>query len=190
METSLPNHFALIGMLVYASIGLAVAMLAWLVSRALAEVPPDDRTYKAPPPLGFRLAWWPISWVSHFLQPLLPAARQGATSGKLRNAGLEYCVSPAQFEASRVVAAAVCVAIAAWLMSSFAAAKGWSGSSYFNVLLCAALMGWIYPVIWLNDRLNVRKKELLRSLPFYLDIITLCVEAGLYMQGAINQAVR
>jgi len=44
-------------------------------------------------------------------------------------------------------------------------------------------------MIWLNDRLNARQKELLRSLPFYLDIITLCVEAGLNIQGAINQAV-
>ena len=30
----------------------------------------------------------------------------------------------------------------------------------------------------------------MRSLPFFLDIITLCVEAGLNMQGAMNQAVQ
>ena len=51
------------------------------------------------------------------------------------------------------------------------------------------LLGWAYPGIWLGDRLKARKKELLKSLPFYLDIITLCVEAGLNMQGAMTQAV-
>lgn len=189
MTNSLQNNFTLISMLVALAVGLAVALLAWLVSRALAEVPADDRTYKDPPPLGFRLAWWPISWVSHFLQPLLPVARQSAVSTKLRKAGLEYCVSAAQFEASRLVGAAACALLCLWLMGSFEAGKAWSGSAYANTLLIALLCGWIYPAIWLNDRLNARKKELLRSLPFFLDIITLCVEAGLNMQGAINQAV-
>lgn len=189
MPPSLQNNFTLISMLVALSVGLAVALLAWLVSRALAEVPPDDRTYKDPPPLGFRLAWWPISWVSHYLQRMLPASRQAGLGAKLRKAGLEYCVSAAQFEASRVVAASASVVLACWLMGSFAAGKGWTGSAYANALLVAALCGYFYPVIWLNDRLNGRKKELLRSLPFYLDIITLCVEAGLNMQGAINQSV-
>jgi tight adherence protein C len=123
------------------------------------------------------------------MQPLLPLARQGAISAKLRKAGLEYCVNAAQFEASRMVGAAACAALVYWLMGSFGAESGWTSSAYVNGLLIALLCGWIYPAIWLNDRLNARKKELLRSLPFFLDIITLCVEAGLNMQGAINQAV-
>lgn len=190
MTSSLQNNFTLISLVVALSVGLAAAALAWLVSRALAAVPADDRTYKDPPPLGFRLAWWPISWISHFLQPLLPAGRLGALVSKLRKGGLEYCVSAVQFEASRLVAASACALLGFWLLGSFEAGKGTSGSSYAPALLIAALCGWMYPVIWLNDRLNARKKELLRSLPFYLDIITLCVEAGLNMQGAINQAVQ
>lgn len=189
MTASLQHNFTLVSILVALAVGLAVALLAWLVSRALAAVPPDDRTYKDPPPLGFRLAWWPITWLSHFLQPLLPAARQAALAGKLRKAGLEYCVSAAQFEASRLVAAGACTVLLYWLLGSFGTGKGWSASAYGYALLLALLGGSYYPVIWLNDRLNARKKELLRSLPFYLDIITLCVEAGLNMQGAINQAV-
>jgi tight adherence protein C len=189
MTTTLHNNFTLISVLVALAVGLAAALLAWLVSRALSEVPPDDRTYKDPPPLGFRVLWWPISWVSHFMRPLLPTAREAAIAAKLRKAGLEYCVSAAQFEASRMVGAAACAVLAYWLMGSFDVGNSWSSSAYVKTVLIALLCGWIYPAIWLNDRLNARKKELLRSLPFYLDIITLCVEAGLNMQGAINQAV-
>lgn len=189
MTNALHNNFALISLLVALGVGLAVACVAWLVSRALAEVPPDDRTYKDPPPLGFRMAWWPITWVSHFLYSVLSASRQATLGAKLRKAGLEYCVSATQFESSRVVAAAACALLGLWLMGSFDAGKAWTSSAYVNALLVAALCGYFYPALWLKDRLNARKKELLRSLPFYLDIITLCVEAGLNMQGAINQAV-
>jgi tight adherence protein C len=189
MTTALQNNFTLISILVALAVGLAVALLTWLVSRALAAVPADDRTYKDPPPFGFRLMWWPISWISHFMRPLLPTARQTGISAKLRKAGLEYCVSAAQFEASRMVGAAACAAFAFWLIGSFGGENGLSSSAHVNGLLIALLCGWVYPAIWLNDRLNARKKDLLRSLPFFLDIITLCVEAGLNMQGAINQAV-
>jgi tight adherence protein C len=189
MSISLQNNFTLVSILVALAVGLAVALLTWLISRALAAVPADDRTYKDPPPLGFRLMWWPISWISHFMQPLLPTARQGAITAKLRKAGLEYSISAAQFEASRIVAGVACTVLAFWLMGSFGGSNDWTRSTYVNVLLVALLCGWGYPALWLNDRLNARKKELLRSLPFFLDIITLCVEAGLNMQGAINQAV-
>ena len=187
MNNSVPNHFKLISLLVALGVGLAVALLAWLLSRALAEVPADDRSYKDPPPLGFRLAWWPICWVSHFLQ--LSAGRQARLGAKLRGAGLEYCLSAAQFEASRLVVGASCLALAVWLIGSFNPGKAWTGSAYAYVMLLGALCGYFYPMIWLGDRLQARKKDLLRSLPFYLDIITLCVEAGLNIQGAINQAV-
>jgi tight adherence protein C len=189
MNTALQNNFTVISILVALTVGLSVALVTWLVSRALAEVPADDRTYKDPPPLGFRVAWWPISWLGHFLQPLLRTSRLEARTAKLRKAGLEYRVSAVQFEASRVVAALLCMALCVWLIGSFDKGNSGSGSAYGYALLVAALCGWFYPVIWLNDQLGARKKELLRSLPFFLDIITLCVEAGLNMQGAINQAV-
>ena len=34
----------------------------------------------------------------------------------------------------------------------------------------------------------MRRKDLLKTLPFYLDMITLCVEAGLNLSGALRQA--
>lgn len=60
---------------------------------------------------------------------------------------------------------------------------------FLQVSAVAALFGYAYPYIWLRDVLLRRKSELLKSIPFYLDIITLCVEAGLNMQGAMGQAV-
>jgi tight adherence protein C len=64
-----------------------------------------------------------------------------------------------------------------------------SGNTYLQTAIYGALFGWLYPALWLKDRLALRRRETLKSFPFFLDIITLCVEAGLNFQGAMNQAV-
>jgi tight adherence protein C len=175
------------------AVGLATGLVAWVVSKSMAETPREDRQYKDPPPLGFKLMWWPILWVSSLIAPFVRERTHAALMTKLRKAGLDYCLSPAQFIASRLVCA-VCVATLACLVAnSFDTAKaataGWSVGVYLQVLAASALFGYAYPAIWLKDRIGARKRELLKTFPFFLDIITLCIEAGLNLQGAMNQAV-
>ncbi|MGZ5172022.1 MAG: type II secretion system F family protein, partial [Burkholderiales bacterium] len=45
--------------------GLAAGLITMHASRAVTEIPPEDRRFKDPPPLGFRMLWWPIQWLSH-----------------------------------------------------------------------------------------------------------------------------
>lgn len=175
------------------TIGLSVALIVWLVSRAVADVPPEDRQYKDPPPPGFRLAWWPIHWLSHFIGPLQRGKAHQALVQKLRKAGLDYSLSPSQFTASRLVCGAVLALLFSWVLDSFAAGRAggepFAISAYGQVAALGFLLGFAYPAIWLRDRLAARRAELMKTLPFFLDIITLCVEAGLNLQGAIHQAV-
>lgn len=175
------------------ALGLAAGLAGWAVSKSMADVPREDRQYKDPPPLGFKLMWLPIQWCAHLIAPIISAKRHEAGMTKLRKAGLDYCLSPAQFSASRIICATVVGTIFWWGIAAFdkppAGEDGFGIGAYLQVLGVGALFGYGYPAIWLNDRLAARKKELLKSFPFYLDIITLCVEAGLNMQGAMNQAV-
>jgi tight adherence protein C len=53
----------------------------------------------------------------------------------------------------------------------------------------AAAAGFMAPTVWLRDRIQARRRETLKTLPFFLDVITLCVEAGLNLTGALAQAV-
>lgn len=175
------------------AVGMSVALIAWLVSKAVADVPEEDREYKDPPPLGFRVIWWPIQWISFYLAALLSDKSYTTLLTKLRQAGLDYCISPAQFISARIISAALIASLFWWILGSFdhraLAGSGFSYSLYWQIATFGALFGWIYPAIWLRDRVKSRKRELLKTLPFYLDIITLCVEAGLNITGAINQAV-
>jgi tight adherence protein C len=193
MQSYLAQHGNAVIVLFALAIGLSSALVAWLITRTVAEVPQEDREYKDPPPLGFRVAWWPIHWVSHFIAPLMSGKRQSALQTRLRKAGLDYTVTPAQFTAARIVCAVLVALLFRWGIGSFDVAKdgeaGIRASLYWQLCGFGALFGYAYPTIWLRDLLAARKSELLKTLPFYLDIITLCVEAGLNMQGAMNQAV-
>jgi tight adherence protein C len=194
MENLLLQHRTAVIVLVAFAVGLSVALVAWLVSAAVAEVPEEDRAYKDPPPLGFRLMWWPIHWISYFIEPLISAKQMAAIQARLRQAGLDYTVTPPQMMASRVLGALLAAAVCWWGVGSFDHARageagGFGLSLYLEVCLGGALLGFAYPSFWLRDLLQERRMELLKTLPFYLDIITLCVEAGLNLQGALNQAV-
>jgi tight adherence protein C len=57
------------------------------------------------------------------------------------------------------------------------------------VPLAGAVVGLLLPAARLRDRAASRQRALLRQLPFYLDLVTLSVEAGLNLGAALGQAV-
>ncbi|MFC5475461.1 type II secretion system F family protein [Paraherbaspirillum soli] len=193
MTETISKNFALVSLLFALAIGLSVALVAWLISRAVVAVPEEDRAYKDPPPLGFRLIWWPIQAIAYYIEPLVSAKTHAALLTRLRKAGLDFTINPTQFVASRLFGALLVAPVFWWGLASFdhpaPGADGFRTSLYLQLAAFGALCGWAYPAIWLSDLLDTRRRELLKTLPFYLDIITLCVEAGLNMQGAMNQAV-
>lgn len=92
--------------------GAATGLFIMQVSSVVAEIPVEDRRYKDPPPLGFRLFWWPIQWCSY---PLSRFVSQEATSRlptRLRKAGLEFSLSAPQFVAGRLLWGLVAAALA------------------------------------------------------------------------------
>jgi tight adherence protein C len=187
------DHASLFITAIAVLIGLAAALVGWLLSRSAAEVPPEDRQYKDPPPLNLRLVWWPVQWISYYIGPLLRQRTIIKLQVKLRKAGLDYCINPSQFVAYRLVCAGLCAALFWWITSGLDPAQRGGDplalSLYWQIAGVGLLLGSGYPVLWLRDRLAMRRSELLKTLPFFLDIITLCVEAGLNMQGAMTQAV-
>lgn len=164
------------------ALGLSVAGLAYWLASVIDAVPPEDRSYRDRPPSAFRLVWWPIQWIAHYLGRILPLAYRQRLIVKLRLGGLDYAMSPEQFTAGRLIAAAVSALLIAWVLASFGWAANWWP-------LVAAAAGFAFPAIWLRDRIQARRRDTLKTLPFFLDIITLCVEAGLNLTGALTQAV-
>lgn len=161
--------------------GACGALLAYWVSQRIVEVPPEDRTYRDRPPPLMRVLWWPIQWVAHYVAPSLSVGFRERLLGKLRLAGMDYALLPAQFVAYRIVLAAI-AGLLAWFVVAAVQAPWW-------VIVLAALLGYVMPAIWLRDQVLLRRHKTLKTLPFMLDIMTLCVEAGLNLTGALQQAV-
>ena len=61
-----------------------------------------------------------------------------------------------------------------------------------NVFLAAAafLIGGFLPMIWLRDNALRREKKILRELPNALEILSLCSEAGLSLEQALDQYLK
>jgi tight adherence protein C len=166
--------------------GLALALLVWLLAGMVAAIPPEDRQYKDAPPLAFRFLWWPIHWCSHAITRFVAQEPTAALPAKLRKAGLDYSLGAAQFVAARLICALLTGLLFCWIAAALTQA---GVTACLQAALAGALSGWFYPALWLRDRIAQRKSLLQKSMPFYLDIITLCVEAGLNLQGALLAGV-
>jgi tight adherence protein C len=53
-----------------------------------------------------------------------------------------------------------------------------------------AILGFIYPDIWVKSRAEQRKKEVIDNLPFLVDMLALSVEAGLDFVAAMNRVLQ
>jgi tight adherence protein C len=49
------------------------------------------------------------------------------------------------------------------------------------------LLGFMLPALWLGQKIRSRKNSVIRSLPDALDLLTICVEAGLVFDQAMQK---
>jgi len=112
----------------------------------------------------------------------IPAKFLESSAEKLRLSGLLYLMSPTQFLALCMISLSFFVLFASFVLSSADMMNGW-------LIVMIAALGYVYPRIWLKDSLKKRQKLIVKALPTYLDFLTMSVEAGLNMAGAISQAV-
>jgi tight adherence protein C len=160
----------------------SVFLIFWLSSRLVSVVPEQDRTWNDTPPLGFKVVWWPIQWLTFYVTPFLSKKSREKRMQQLRQAGLDYTFNPSQFLSARIVWGVIFAGFIYWLATVIDFYSIWIAVGGF-------ILGFYYPAIWLNDLVNLRRNQMQKTLPFYLDIITLCVESGLNVNGAMQQAV-
>ena len=68
----------------------------------------------------------------------------------------------------------------------FALPHGKAGSSNSILFTVAfAISGYLIPTYWMSRRASRRKEEIFHSLPDVLDLLTVCVEAGLSLDAAL-----
>jgi tight adherence protein C len=189
-------------LLVLAAAGIAVLLGAAALHRVVASVPVSDRRWHDRPPRFWRLCWPVTRVVAAVTAPLLPVRWRAAQTRLLRQAGLDLALDAAEYFAGRVVAAGL-LAFAVWLAlqalpqpdvpwadgrPAFEAPV--AGGAWRTLAIGLALItGWLLPASWIRERRTARLRAIGRALPFYLDVITLSVESGANLTGALQHAV-
>jgi tight adherence protein C len=168
------------------AVGIGFALFAAAVwhtsSRLKAEVPDEDREFLDPLPRLLRPLWPLVRFVDYHISQRIPPHWLRGPTEALRLSGLLYLMGPGQFIALCLVSMLGFVGLTALVLSL----ADLYDATY---LLGIAALGYVYPRLWLKESLKKRQKLIVRALPVYLDFLTMGVEAGLNMAGAISQAV-
>jgi tight adherence protein C len=124
-----------------------------------------------------------LNSLAQFVARFTPQRSLEASRHSLELAGNPYNLTASQFWAARAVAAVVLGFLIGLVMVVTKAE--WSRLVLFPLL--AASLGFFLPVLWLSSQISRRKNSIIKSLPDALDLLTVCVEAGLGFDGAMQK---
>ena len=162
--------------------GLFTGLSILLFKKLHSMVDVTDRTYMDPLSFKLKLVWPAIEIIAHFFCSILPYEIVERTEQRLSRTGVSYLMTADEFIALRLLTALGLPVVVWFCMAALKIHEPlW--------LVISPLLGFLLPDIWLNDTRKKRERDVVRTLPVYLDFITMCVEAGLNFQGALNQAM-
>ena len=107
------------------------------------------------------------------------------TTTKLEMAGNPGRIDAATFLASRFFIAALFGGLL--LLIGLLSRNRWPLAQMIVVVVLFTLIGFFFPQLWLQSRINARQNDVRRALPDALDLLTICVEAGLGLEAAMSK---
>lgn len=160
----------------------SLCVLTYAVRNISNTVPSDDRRYKDPLPFKMKLIWPLVNFFAYYIGRFLSIEYIEKSKRTLQRAELIYLMEPEQLFGLQLTCAFFSGLFAMFALSLI-------DSVSFAYIFVAAMLGFFIPLISANDRRKLREKEIIRSLPVYLDFITMAIEAGLNLSGAMQQSV-
>jgi len=106
-----------------------------------------------------------------------------STAKRLELAGNPRGIEPATFWALRIILAVGLGGVILLLM--WRTGMDWSLGRKLLIVAIMVAVGFFLPEMMLSSRIARRQKEVVKSLPDALDLLTICVEAGLGFDGAM-----
>jgi len=164
-------------------IGTALILLYYVLSTVFRAVPEEDRDYMDPLPPLVRLIWPMVLFLEYHITSRLDSAKLEKMTTRLNLSGVSYLMTAEQFYALRIVAVLITVSLIVLVQMML-------GEFSVTYLAMGGLFGFYYPDIWLGDARKRRFKLVQKAMPMFLDFITMAVEAGLNLTGALNQVVQ
>jgi tight adherence protein C len=124
-------------------------------------------------------------WAGGLTRPKENGSEASALRSLFLKAGIRHPSAAAVFWGAKVL-----FAVALPFLSFFVQAFAESGFLRFQVLLIMgvlALLGFYLPDFYLMLRIRLRKEKIVKGFPDALDLLVVCVEAGMGLDAAINR---
>jgi len=121
--------------------------------------------------------------VGKISQRFTPQATLQSTRRKLEMAGNPMRMDPSFFLTLRLILAVVFGGLI--FIVFLVTGRNWVQGLALTVVFL--LLGFMFPDLWLSSRISRRQKGVFRAMPDALDLLTVCVEAGLGFDAAMSK---
>lgn len=167
---------------ILAFMGISICLFFYSATKIKQNVPEDSRDFMDPLPPSLKMIWPLVKIASYYIGERLPVDYLVKTSKKLQISGLSYIISAEDYFGIRIVVSLIC-ALFTWFCVAALELPNW------EYILYGLVCGYFLPLVTLNDLKKKRQLKIVKALPVYLDFITMAVEAGLNLTGAISQSI-
>src|SRR5512138_917111 len=125
-----------------------------------------------------------LNWIGEISARFTPQKVIQSISRQMELAGNPWPISPAAFLTIRFILGVVLGALA---VTAFIGSTSWKTSDKMMFIGGAAVGGFWVPQIMLSSKVTRRQKDVRKSMPDALDLLTICVEAGLGFDAAMSK---
>jgi len=168
--------------LIITLVGLSAVLGVVFIVELIRRLPSGPRERQESLPTLWRLLWPALLILGRLVQPLLSTRLRFALQRMLAQGGLERVMAP-----QHVIAAQVLATLFATLVGWLVAVGGVSPPIWLLALAVVICAAW--PVLWLREVIGQRRENLVKALPFLIDLLAMAVESGLPLAAALPQAV-
>jgi tight adherence protein C len=176
------------GILVYAAIRMPkdqTPLDARLSEYAGREVPISLEEIELQQPFHERVILPILKGVSDFVVRFTPAANIQTIQKKLDLAGNPWGVEAPVYWSLQIILAAFFGGLLLFLFLF----GSWKPQWYLSLgmVLLGVVFGYFFPRLYLDSRIGARQENIRKAMPDALDLLTICVEAGLGFDSAMSK---
>lgn len=169
-------------------IGLGIAVATYSVLKAAtrprSRLETDDE-WRDPPPLIYKLFKPIIRMFAADVRGFIGEKQSKYLTQRLSAAGMNYAILPEEF----VTLKWICLVVGSVAAISMYTVNDGLGPEALVIVISSIPIGFLYPDLWLNDKIRVRRKIVEKDFPFLLDLLVLSMRAGLNYSSSLGQAI-
>ncbi|MBC7084395.1 MAG: type II secretion system F family protein [Bacillota bacterium] len=144
---------------------------------------PSEREKELARPLGERLFGPVVQFINNLIISVTPKHVVDAVREKLDVTGNPWNMTPGDYILMRVITLVIIP------VAVFGLTLGIGRSTAVMLAFVAAALGWLVPEMMMQSKKKEREKQIRKSLPDVLDLLTVSVEAGLGFDAALAKVV-